>query len=100
MEVINAIARIRFNSAKAQRVQLNRFEGFACDMLCLEPGQEFSSVGRCAYYFIAGTGVIKAGKSSKAVDMGNFVACEADEPHTVVNSSEQRLICMVVSPHK
>ncbi len=100
MEVINAIAKIRFNSAKAQRVQLNRFEGFACDMLCLEPGQEFSATGRCAYYFIAGTGVIKAGKTKKEVNMGNFVACQNDEAHTIVNSSEQRLICMVVSPHQ
>ena len=99
MDVINAIARIRFNSAKAQRVQLHRFEGFACDMLCLEPEQEFSATGRCAYYFIAGTGVIKAGKSRKAVDMGNLVACDEDESHTIVNSSEQRLICLVISPH-
>ncbi|MCK4626906.1 MAG: hypothetical protein KAV00_16460 [Phycisphaerae bacterium] len=100
MDVINAIAKIRFNSAKAQRVQLHRFEGFACDMLCLEPGQEFSSAGRCAYYFIAGTGVLKADKNKKDVNMGNFAACDEDESHTIMNSSEQRLICMVISPHR
>ncbi len=100
MDVINAIAKIRFNSAKPQRVQLHHCGDFACDMLCLEPGQEFSAAGSCAYYFIAGAGVIKAGKNKKDIDMGNFAACEDDESHTIVNSSEQRLICMVISPHR
>ncbi|MDY7011951.1 MAG: hypothetical protein SVV80_14565 [Planctomycetota bacterium] len=99
MDVINAIAKIRFSSAKAQRVHLHHGGGLACDLLCLEPGQEFSSTGQCSYYLIAGAGVIKAGKTIKGVNMGNFATCEEDESHTLVNSSEQRLICMVISPH-
>ncbi|MCD4699756.1 MAG: hypothetical protein K8R91_04190 [Phycisphaerae bacterium] len=99
MDVINAIARIRFSSAKAQRVQLHRGGGIACDLLCLEPGQEFPSTGQCSYYLIAGAGVMKAGKSKKDVNMGNFATCEENESHTLVNSSEQRLICLVISPH-
>ncbi len=100
MDVINAIAKIRFSSAKAQRVQLHRCVGFASDLLCLEPGQDFSSAGRCSYYIIAGSGVLQAGKNKKDVNPGNFATCEEDESHTLVNSSEQRLICLVVSPHR
>ena len=98
MDVINAIARVRFSSARAQRVQLYHGGGSACDLLCLEPEQDFSSTGQCSYYFIAGSGILKAGSSKKKVDMGNFAVCEKDEAHTLVNSSEQRLICLVISP--
>jgi hypothetical protein len=31
------------------------------------------------------------------VDLGNFLTFEEGESHTVVNSSEQRLICMAIS---
>ncbi len=100
MDVINAIAKVRFNSARAQRIQLQRCGDFACDLLCLEPGQEFSATGRCAYYIIAGTGILKADKKAKDLSMGYFAASEKDESHTLVNSSEQRLICLIVSPHR
>ena len=97
MDVLNAIAKVRFNSARPQRVQLLKCEEFVCELLCLEPGQELPATGRCAYYLIAGNGQVKAGKDAEAANLGHFVSCGEGETHTIVNSSEQRLICLVLS---
>lgn len=97
MEIINAIAKVRFNSARPQRVQLSKCPDYTCDLLCLEPGQELTAAGRSVYYVVAGSGQMKAGKVNQPLAMGHFVTCDNDESHTVVNSSEQRLICLAVS---
>lgn len=97
MDLINAIAKVRFNSARPQRVQLSKCPVYTCDLLCLEPGQDLAAAGRCAYYVIAGNGQIKSGKGVQSIAMGHFVACDEDESHTVVNSSEQRLICLAIT---
>ena len=60
MDVLNAISKVRFNSARPQRVQLFKCDEFVCELLCLEPGQELTATGRRAYYLIAGNGQMKA----------------------------------------
>jgi len=97
MDIVNAIAKVRFNSARPQRVQLSRCPQYACDLLCLEPEQEITAAGRCMYYVITGTGEVKAGRINKPLVMGHFVTCDEGESHTLVNSSEQRLICLAVA---
>ncbi len=97
MDVINAIAKVRFSSARPQRVQLYKNAAFSCDLLCLEPGQEYTDTGRCAYYVIAGNGELRAGKDTKPLSIGNLANCAPDESHVIINSSEQRLICLAVS---
>ena len=99
MDAINAIAKVRFSSARPQRVQLHKCPDFTCDLVCMEPGQELSAVGRCAYYIVAGSGDIKAAQQAKPLKMGNLAACDDGESHTVVNSSEQRLILLAISKH-
>jgi len=97
MDIINAIAKVRFNSARPQRVQLSKCSGYTCDLLCLEPAQELPAASRCVYYVIAGNGEIRAGETHKPLAMGCFVTCDEAESHTIANSSEQRLICLCVS---
>ncbi|MHC4716122.1 MAG: cupin domain-containing protein [Planctomycetota bacterium] len=97
MDITNAIAKVRFNSARPQRVQLAKCTGYICDLLCLEPGQELTATGECAYYIVAGNGNAKIKDETKDVEMGNFIHCPDGESHTLVNSSEQRLICLSVS---
>jgi len=97
MDVINAIAKVRFSSARPQRVQLSKCPKYTCELICLEPGQEFSAAGRCGYYVILGNGSIKGSKGSLPLSPGKFVACDEDEAHTIINSSEQRLVCLVIS---
>jgi hypothetical protein len=97
METFNAISKVRFSSARPQRVQLQKLNGMVCDLLCLEPAQELSMSGRCAYYVIAGQGVIKAGKLVHDLTLGCFAATGSEEHHSLHNDSEQRLICLAIS---
>ncbi len=97
MDVLNAIEKVRFSSARPQRVQLSKCPEFNCELLCLEPGQKLIASGRCAYYLIAGSGEVEAGQDKQPTRLGHFVTCEEGESHTIVNSSEQRLICLAVS---
>jgi len=97
MDIINAIAKVRFNSARPQRVQLVKCEGYVCDLLCLEPGQELNGTGQCAYYVITGNGQAKVKAESRELSLGHFVYCREGESHTIINSSEQRLICLSIS---
>ncbi len=76
-----------------------RCPDFACDLVCLEPGQELSAAGRCAYYIVAGSGDLKAGKATQAVKMGLLATCDDGETHRLVNSSEQRLIFLAIAKH-
>ncbi len=96
MEIVNAIAKVRFNSASPRRVQLHKNSGVSYELLCMEPGQEISDTGPCAYYIIAGNGEMKAGGRTGEVSMGHLALSEAEESHTLINTSEQRLICMAV----
>jgi len=97
MDIINAIAKVRFNSARPQRVQLAKCDGTDCDLLCLEPGQELSAKGPSAYYIITGSGQVKLKSESRDLAMGHFLHCADGESHTLINSSEQRLICLSIS---
>jgi hypothetical protein len=97
MDTLNAISKVRFSSARPQRVQLQKLSGVVCDLLCMEGGQELSMSGRCAYYVIAGQGVIKAGRLSEELSLGGFATTDADEHHTLQNNTEQRLICLAIS---
>lgn len=97
MEVVNAVAKVRFNSARPKRVQLRKVASVSCDLLCLEPGQDLAGAGPCAYYVIAGTGALKVGAVAQGLSMGHLASCDPGEKHVLVNPSEQRLICLVIS---
>jgi hypothetical protein len=95
MDIVNAIGKVRFNSARPQRVQLSKSGPLVSDVLCLEPGQRLSAGGHCVYYIISGSGSIVSGPEKQALAMGGF-AC-MDGSHAIVNDSEQRLICLAVA---
>jgi len=99
MPSFNAIEKVRFNSARPQRVQLYRCDPFACDLLCLEPEQEFVLTGPAACYVITGDGSLQVAKRAEDLRMCHFASSDAGESHTVVNSSEQRLVLLMVSQH-
>lgn len=95
MNIVNAISKVRFNSARPQRVQLSKSGPLVSDVLCLEPGQKLSVGGHCVYYVISGSGSIVCGQEKQPLAMGSF-AC-LDGSHAIVNDSEQRLICLAVA---
>jgi uncharacterized cupin superfamily protein len=59
-----------------------------------------SASGPCGYYVIAGAGQVKASRLGQPLALGCFVNCGDAEAHAVLNTSEQRLICLVISPNR
>jgi uncharacterized cupin superfamily protein len=97
MESINAIAKVRFNSAKPQIVGLYKGEGFVTELLCMEPGQATDGpAGERTYYVITGTATLSQGDSTVTVAAGHVASAPAgQEGHRLTNSSQQRLVCLV-----
>jgi len=97
MDVVNAIAKARFATARPQRVQLSRAKGLKSDLLCMEPGQELSGgSGERLYYVIAGTAAVGGADKPTLAPAGQMVVVADGEPHTIACSGEQRLVCLVV----
>ncbi len=97
MNFTNAIAKVRFASAKPQKVTLNKSDSLTAELLCLEPGQNMKvASGQWNYYVITGTATIGSAEGSTDLPTGQFAGSETDEPHTITNDGEQRLIILAV----
>jgi len=97
MEVINAIAKVRFGSARPQRVQLHTSDDLTAELLCLEAGHKLKiTSGQWTYYVVAGNAAIDNGGKSTELPTGQFAATGKDEAHTIANAGEGRLICLAV----
>ncbi len=94
MKVFNAIAKVRFSSSKAQRVNL----ADDVDLLCFEPGQKIHSPTGATYYVIAGSGQATSGNQTLEVPLSQMVRTEPDEAHTLENTGQVRLICLAIHP--
>jgi len=98
MNLVNAIAKVRFGSVKAQRVQIHKGKALLVELLCMEPGQDVrGDSGEWRDYVITGTAEVASGGSGRSLSTGHFAAAGADEPHTVANAGEGRLICLAIS---
>lgn len=95
MDVVNAIAKARFSSAKAQRIGLCKGRDLRGAMLCLEPAQEVRvERGQWAYYVVTGAARLVAGGKSMDIATGQLAVSQADESHVLANIGENRLICL------
>jgi hypothetical protein len=96
VEFINAVSKVRFSSARAQRVLVHKGNKTLTELLCLEAGQEMKVAGgRWIYYIIAGCATVDAG-GNKTPLAASHMAAASDEPHTIANAGEGRLICLAV----
>jgi mannose-6-phosphate isomerase-like protein (cupin superfamily) len=97
MDAVNAIGKVRFSSAKPQRVQLHKSAGLLAELICMEAGQELNvPAGELTYYVVMGTASISAGGQTAEIPPGHFAATGADEAHTISNAGEGRLVCLAV----
>ena len=97
MNFANAIAKVRFASAKPQRVILAKNGHLTAELLCLEPGQRMKvSSGQWNYYVVTATGTFSADGQAEDLPTGQFAASEPDEAHVLENNTEQRLIVLAV----
>ncbi len=93
MESINAIEKVRFSSAKAQRVHLFQ----RAELLCFEPDQEISvQKGSWRYYVIAGTVTFAAGEEESSQASGHLVQMEPGQKHLLANRNEVRGIVLAL----
>lgn len=99
MQVVNAVSRIRFASARPQRVRLSQCGSCAVEMLCMEAGQKAKvASGPWAYYVVMGTAQIAAGQEASSLSTGQLASTGPHEPHSVANAGEGRLVCLAFGP--
>jgi hypothetical protein len=91
MQPINAIAKVRFNSAKGQRVHLVEEAPLGADLLCLESGQQLS-VPAGLLYIVTGSASISQNGGATGMAAGQLMAVA--ENAAIVNDSQQRLVCL------
>ena len=97
MNLVNAIAKVRFSSAKPQSVQLHNSEALLAELVCMEPGQQLKvATGEWTYYVVTGTAAFIANGDSSVVPAGQFASFAPGESHVVANETEQRLVCLAV----
>jgi mannose-6-phosphate isomerase-like protein (cupin superfamily) len=97
MDAVNAIAKVRFASAKPQTVHLHKGRRFAADLLCMEGGQKLEvAASERLYYVVTGSAVLRSGGSETVLPAGQLGATAGDESHQIANTGPQRLVCVVV----
>lgn len=97
MNVLNAIAKVRFASTRPQRVQLAKEEKLAVELLCFEPDQSLDlQAGPRCYYVVTGRAALATGGQQTQLGTGEFAALRGAEPHTVANGGPDRLVCLAV----
>ena len=76
--------------------------GFGFHLIEVAPGHESTEYhvhhheDECAYV-LSGTGTVTIGETDHAVGPGDFIAYpKGGEPHTMINSGDEPLVCIVV----
>jgi hypothetical protein len=93
MNSVNAISKVRFSSARPQRVHLLDLPSGAVDLLCLEKAQETGVTGAgTVLYIVTGSARVTDAKGTQDLSAGNLLVPEGD--CTVANAAEQRLVCL------
>ncbi len=101
MNLVNAIAKVRFSTARPQRVKIHKGWNLRAELLCMEPGQdEKVSSGEWSYYVITGMASVAYGSQRAKLISGQFFAFAPSEAHTITATGEKRLVCLATSPQK
>jgi quercetin dioxygenase-like cupin family protein len=96
MDLVNAIAKVRFGSAKPQRIQLAKAGGCLAQMLCMEPRQQVTvRKGQWMYYVVTGSAEMTVDGQATRVETGQLVASAPGEVHTVSATGDHRMVCVV-----
>lgn len=97
MNAVNAIAKVRFATAKPQTVHLHKGRRLVADLLCMEPGQRLEvTASERIYYVVTGAATLGGGSGETALPAGQLAATAPDEPHRIANTGPQRLVCVVI----
>lgn len=98
LETVNAIARVRFSSARPQVVQLHKPGVAHVELLCMEAGQKLTvDKTPVAYYVITGSASIASAGKAVVAAAGHTVSLDINETHVVVSPPEGRLVCLMIT---
>ncbi len=99
MNVVNAIAKVRFATAKPQRIVLQKDGELVVELLCMETGQEIKiKSGQWAHYVVTGTARLTQEDQTTDVPTGQLAVTDPDKPHIVANAAEGRLVVLTTHP--
>lgn len=97
MDAVYAISKVRFASARPQRVRLTRNDSYAVEMLCMEAGQDAKvTSGPWTYYVVMGAATLTGPEGSVDLTPGQMATTDAKERHTLANAGEGRLVCLAI----
>ncbi len=93
MTGINAISKVRFSSARPQRVHLDQGDGLVSELLCMESGQKMT-VGEpsATLYVILGTASVDGPDGAATLQTGHLLTTRGC--CTLTNAGEHRLVCL------
>jgi len=95
MDIVNAISKVRFGTAKPQRIQLHKSDELMVELLCLEAGQKISvTSGQWVYYVVTGTATVTANTHSTQLPTGQLATVGPGENHAIANETEARLVVL------
>jgi quercetin dioxygenase-like cupin family protein len=100
MERFNLKAKAEFQAEKMAKVDLVGSPHMMSGLNCFEPGQSQKVHAHGGadklYYVVEGKGEFEVGESKQQVSQGELLYVPADLPHGVVNTSDARLIVLIV----
>ncbi|MFP4140901.1 MAG: hypothetical protein ACOCWV_05930 [Planctomycetota bacterium] len=97
MDIINAISKARFSSAKAQCVQLSRDGQLTSQLVCMEPGQTLTvEKGQWSYYVVTGEVEVSAGGESTRLPTSQLATTAPDETHKLSTPGERRAVVLAI----
>lgn len=100
MERFDLKAKAEFKADKMAKVDLVGSPHMMSGLNCFEPGQgqKVHAHGGAdkLYYVVEGSGEFEVGESKQQLSQGELLYVPADIPHGVVNSSDARLIVLIV----
>ena len=97
MDIVNAIAKVRFSPARPQRIHLHKGETLVLELLCMEAGQKLAiHSGERAYYVVTGQAELTSGGQTTELPTGQLAGAGPEEAHTIANAGEGRLVVLAV----
>ena len=95
---------VSFSEEKMKKVNLFESPRFFCDLYCLRPGQEQKVHSHAdndkSYAVQRGSGVVIVGDVRHSVSEGDVGLARSEEPHGVINESDEDLVCLgFMAPH-
>jgi mannose-6-phosphate isomerase-like protein (cupin superfamily) len=100
MQTKNVKIEQRFSAEKMQKINLFETDNMFTDIYCLEPGQEqkiHAHKGADKIYFVLeGTGRFHIGGEEQDLSVSQIVLAPSDVEHGVRNTSDERLVLLVM----